>query len=310
MSVGVFTRMKRVKFVSGWETGGTDPADGSVECGDGTAYPLEVTPAQLAEIFYRVKDSKLTGSVTETFDGTVNIIGFSGTPDAALVSGVIATDWDWFVQRGYSTDDVTGFSGMFGSVYTASGGYAGSGSFYDVAADERAMWIPDSAAVDFNGPTHWRTGFSHLFNSTGTANMASMPSWYLAYHDLDGYIFGASASLIFNGRVAWLDDNSSGNPFDPANRLFIGLEFTASDVAYAGLYQISTNNAVVSNTLTTGSLFELELSNSVVLSCPFFCSSNGSGITYSGNIRAVATEWWPYAKAGGAVWNTGTGAKI
>ena len=53
----------RVKYVKGWHTtDGTDPGDGSaVECGEGTAYPLEVTVDQLAEIFYRVKDATWSG---------------------------------------------------------------------------------------------------------------------------------------------------------------------------------------------------------------------------------------------------------
>jgi hypothetical protein len=41
-------------------TGGTDPADGSVECGDGTDYPMLVTLDQLAEIMYRVRKAKIT----------------------------------------------------------------------------------------------------------------------------------------------------------------------------------------------------------------------------------------------------------
>lgn len=71
MSEAVFTAEKRVTFVKGWLTGGTDPADGSVECGDGTIYPMEVTLDQAAEIFYRVKKARITSggfSASGTFE--------------------------------------------------------------------------------------------------------------------------------------------------------------------------------------------------------------------------------------------------
>jgi len=58
----------RVKFRKGWLTGGTDPEDGSVECGDGTAYPMEVNKQQFEGIFYRVKDAWFTsGFVTYNY---------------------------------------------------------------------------------------------------------------------------------------------------------------------------------------------------------------------------------------------------
>jgi hypothetical protein len=69
MPEGVFTRMKRVQFVKGWLTGGTDPADGSVECGDYTDFPIEVTGAtvqdrfdKIAEVYYRVKYAQFTSN--------------------------------------------------------------------------------------------------------------------------------------------------------------------------------------------------------------------------------------------------------
>ena len=61
MAKGVYTRIKRFTFVKGWLTGGTDPADGSVECGDGTPYPMLVTLDQVAEIFYRCRNTKIEG---------------------------------------------------------------------------------------------------------------------------------------------------------------------------------------------------------------------------------------------------------
>jgi hypothetical protein len=303
---GFAAQEQRFELVKGWLTGGTDPADGSVECGDGTHYPLEVTAAQLAEIFYRVKDSKLTGSVTETYDGTSSTLGFSGTPDTALVFGTTTTDYDWFSRRGYSTTDVTGYAGIFGSVYTVSGGSAGSGNFYDVGDDERAMWLPSSTAVNFNGPSAHPTGFSHDVRALGYGILSPAPSWYHAYHDLDGNLFGGGATLEFNGQVAWLDDNASGNPLDPLNRRFLGVRFVIGSSAYYTSFFDTLGGGA---SLAGSAEFELELSNSVVLSCPLYTGVFSEDYTCSGSIRAVATKWWPYkTTAGDPAWNTTTGA--
>jgi len=93
----------RVKFVKGWLTGGTDPADGSVECGDGTAYPIEVTPNQLQKIFYRVRDSEWTGGFFKQDDSfsSFELTTSSVTPTAQLVqSEASGNDTDKSI-RGY-----------------------------------------------------------------------------------------------------------------------------------------------------------------------------------------------------------------
>lgn len=303
----------RVKFVPGYLGAGSPPA-GKVSCGDGTLYPMETTVDQIAEIYYRVKDSVFSGSMTETWDSTVNTVGFSGTPAAELVTGLDDTDADWFCRRGYSAQYVTDCEEYFGAAYPVSAGDTGlSGDFYDVGLSELAMWLPSSSVVEFNGPSSWRTGFHHEFVASGSTPLSALPARYLAYHNIDGFLYGAMASLVFNGRIAWVDDNSSGNPLDPLNRRFLGMEFRATDVAYTGAYDIGTNAASVNNTLSTGVVFELALSNSVVISCPLYCQTNTGDETYSGAIRVTATAWWPYDKTGvGAdpAWNTLTGVKL
>ena len=292
MSKGVFTRMKRVEFVE----------KTSSEVGDGTAFPMEVTLDQLAEIMYRVKDSVFSGSVTEDYTGIINTYGFSGAPTSELVSEATTGVWEWFVRRGYSTGDVSGFAGYFGSSYPVNGD-----NWFDIEDNERGVWAPNVSGV-----SDFRTGYSHLFSSNfETEEIDPSPSHYLAYNTLDGYFSPSIATLVFSREVAWVDVNLSGNPFDPANQLYLGLSFDMQGVFYTTTY-ISSNSATAGNASPTGLSLEIELSGGVVLDCPIYFSSYDAIATYSGSIRCIATEWWPYAKGSPAepVWDSETGVKF
>ena len=118
MSNGVFTRDKRFKWVKGWLTGGTDPADGSVECGDGTAFPMLVTPDQLAEIMYRVRDTSVTGEVVFTtrfpeYGGDPEDPTWTGgywRPDAITTHKVVGTQPDELATYSYFNDGYSAYN--------------------------------------------------------------------------------------------------------------------------------------------------------------------------------------------------------
>jgi len=82
----------RLRFVKGWVTGGTDPEDGSVECGDGTRFPLEVTVEQMMEIHFRVKDAKFTAGAMSVTRGSFEEPAFFELTDVAPTERLI--DWD------------------------------------------------------------------------------------------------------------------------------------------------------------------------------------------------------------------------
>jgi hypothetical protein len=101
---GDFADFKRVTFVKGWLTGGTDPADGSVEVGDGTPFPLIATGAgvaqkldRLAEVLYRVRESRwASGSSTMNYTGESGMT-YSGTltfRDVSYGSTLVETEVD------------------------------------------------------------------------------------------------------------------------------------------------------------------------------------------------------------------------
>jgi hypothetical protein len=168
MSVGqgVFTPELRFKWVKGFV--GTDPEDGSVECGDGTIYPLEVTLDQLAEIMYRVKFAEFTSS---TFKPDLPYVGHGvatgpNTPRVqhAVGSGAFSENYR---MSGYWCLDSTNIEvemgvyedfepsdyalNFLGEAYTSDVyadftaswfGYPESLTFRDISENERGLWVP------------------------------------------------------------------------------------------------------------------------------------------------------------------------
>lgn len=335
MSQGVYTRMKRFEFVKGWVTGGTDPADGSVECGDGTLYPLEATLDQIAEIYHRARDSYLTGSITTTYTSSfdpellaITTTGFTGTPSTDLVeSGVTSEGETTLSQRAYSTGstgDVAGFAQYFGSAYSVNGQ-----DFYDANSELAIHSLPSNS---YNP----RTGLTQDFFATFSEDAVNfypitMPSFYSAYHEIyrnDGYqpqsgiyIYEAYAKFHYSAisigavQIAWIDDNESGNPLDPLNRKFINFSFAFRQSFIYGGNEAYYSTFHSNDTSTTSVNFNIELSTST-LSCPLYAGGGGypafDGITHSGGINLVVTKWWPYAKDSPAVpvWDADTGLKL
>jgi hypothetical protein len=317
MSKGVFTRMKRVEFVE----------KTSSEVGDGTAFPMEVTLDQLAEIMYRVRKSVVYGAITETYDNGIDppsdiTLGVAGTPAANQVEFTSVDDGFgytvyWFVQRGYSTNDPIGWESYFGEPYAVNSIFTAQIPEYEDcsdADDERAMWIPDSSSVGFNNSNDFKTGFSHYLAGTWNGGGDFTYSGYKAYINLGGAVdYTAIANLTFGKQIAWIDENGSGNPYDPLNKIYISLEFNIQGEFYTGEFW-STRLEISVNEYPMNVPFEIELTTGDVISCPMYGNRSISDpdYTYSGSIRATATEWWPYAKDNPAVavWDTDNGAKL
>jgi hypothetical protein len=187
----VTTPNLRFEFVNGWLTGGTDPADGSVECGEFTDFPIEVTGStvrekfdKIAEIYYRVKYAQFTSNelmsigsgegsiVTGVTTGTISprIMtandGGSGY-ESALMSGYWSLDdlglpsaesAIQFLSDQYSID----MGSWFGSVI---GGNTSPLNFRDIKDNENGLFLK---TVDGKNPT-WNkimqtyVGISYFF---------------------------------------------------------------------------------------------------------------------------------------------------
>lgn len=333
MAQGVCTRRRRITFVE---------KDAS-ECGDGTKYPMLATPAQIAEIMYRVKDAWFTsGDILWDYGGgsTTNISAIGGLtvgdPFVKTLAGSVS-----YVERSYALQRVSTWdneSHYFESGYSnpAAVNVGTYDTAFDVGDRERALFFPDKESITdfpFNGintqcpivldttPSNFvfagssyeeytfRCGFNHLLLNEGL--IYPDPYGIVGYPDGDPAQAGDTfTSLVFSGEIAWVDVNGSGNPLDPLNELYIGLSF---GIELSGITLISTQDNLTGTLDPLGCNFVIGLADGVTLSCPLYFDSaiTGSPTTVS-DFVITAQEGFPYAAGVPAtpVWNTATGAKL
>ena len=215
------------------------------------------------------------------------------------------------------------------------------------AVAERAMWA-DRGVYDFTetlstfledagtagsgilkiSSTDFRTGFSCRSSSWADDSTGYVPSIYAPTNTVEDSLGGGSAvpyrfagvELQFSGLVAWVDTNGSENPFDPANELYVGVRLYLLHSINGPDGRFSTDEdwlAGSGSTVDTGGLLKLKLSGS-----GNFATAKIYGIEEAEASPGYlafescsdwvfeATEWWPYAKPGGPVWNSATGAKL
>lgn len=348
-STGVFTRKRRVKFVE--KTAG--------QVGDGTAYPMLVTMAQLAELMHRVRDARWVSGTATTSDGTLeSVVTFTTvTPPTAKVEFELqAGNIDSaYTRRGYvaETNDIApdepmnAYDGSFFSTvdYLTVGGTNGEPTeslAYREAITERSILangFPISAPTEsgyyealatldsylLSSPNDkFKTGFS-FFGTSWTDGFVE-PTIYAPFSTWDDLTVSGSAVpylggmvvISFSGEVAWVDLNSSGSPIDPLNELYVAVFFGVRNSfdGNTGNYSHSSNLSMLYSP-TSGKLADLKLKLSGVgdyLTAAIYGWNDyqgGSGATATATDWIFeATEWWPYAKIGGPVWDSGTGAEL
>lgn len=315
---GVFTRMKRVRFVDGEITTGT-PATGFVACGDGTAYPLEVTLAQIAEIFHRVEDAWFIAGTAYAGTGDPNLEPTYGVTIYASTVGdpgfrSYAPTSSNLLSRGYTTIEEIPpvVIDPLNEPYLKAAYDSGSGVYYrDISDNERGILI-ELILPSWNiGTGNVANAFSFMTESTAYA-LDSFFFYSGSAFDLDPPDFPdyANASVVFTGYVAVVKTNPANSVVAASNRFFLGVEFSARDSLSTLI--ISTNKDSVSGTPTelSGCRYIIRLSGSVDVSCPIYADNTGYPFLGGTDFIHEAQEWFPYAKAAGPVWNSLTGAKL
>jgi len=272
----------RVYYVRGEETSGA-PSSGYVACGAGTEFPLKVTRQELFEIYYRVKDAKFSGSLSAAYAFTTLELLFSTTPPpATYYSG---TTSDVIVQRAYADQgtppaNLTNTKEMWSALHSTPSGILSHGIAIGLTHYAESFSVPLSDyypyGLNVGGTTEWT----------------------------------ARAEIAFGRRVAFVDNAANGNPFDPANDLWIEMSFAAytedSVAAKVDVYTLSTGGA---NEGPSGSL-SIVLSNSTV-TVPLIAEQFSFLVSASSSLSLVATEWWPYETTEGyPAWDANTGLDI
>jgi len=326
--------LRRLNFVEGWITGGT-PIPGGVECGDNTLFPLEVTAKQLYEIMYGVKDAWFTSGSIEALGGSVSVIGSPVVGDP-LISWVYNRETEraysvrrtpsyayakHFLKEGYPT-------GIGSSIYTH--GFEADNKerlmFTGLATSKinlpmSGMPAPYRPYSSYTGDSIYdtltfRCGFHHLVTSSDYTSSPPTDYGFYTYFSGGGSLpdsyNGLESSLVFSGRVAWVDSNGSGDPFDPLNKLYVEMSFVFGGgyASFAPPYYFATQVSITAP-LYQGAVncdLVLQLSNSSVR-CPLYydipiISTLGS----VSDFVITAKKWWPYADyTGSPKFNVDTG---
>jgi len=292
MANSVYTRIKRFEFVNGWLTGGTDPADGSVECGDGTAFPMEVTLDQVAEIFYRVKDAWITeGQVDWDVSNYSVMMRASGAP----ANRSLEIDGVTYQKRGYTILDAYPYNGP---TYDA-----GIGNYYsDIADNENGLW-KDA----WNDPDHV-DAFSFEQddpNSTQGGN----PEWW------GDTGLGVFAKVYRGRRVAVVKLDPADGLYATTNKFYLEIEMYWFDYgvipfgASTNIYNSQGGFGDFSSRAINICNYILRLASGDAI-CPFYFDALGSSNETGNDFIHEPQEWFPYQDGNGNVWNPTTGLPV
>lgn len=316
----VTTPNLRFEFVKGWLTGGTDPADGSVECGPYTAFPLEASLDQIAEIFYRVKSAQFT-------ENTLFVDGISSGVTAGTISPrVMYSDSggglsDNYLMSGYWSFDEDPFDiypaalPYFGDQYTENYWDAISSvttNFRDIADNEIGLWLPRGETTQQPkwNITSDQLGIVNAFSwysisATGTVTQPSIPiPWISQFVDPDVIYEQLEMTVAFTGRIGVVYGGFEGEIYHPNNQFFLEMDIIGA-MQGAGLY--FNAGTIESGYNATDASYTMRLNSGDVS-----CQLNSTNADLIGEIVHEATEWFPYAKDNPAVpvWDFETGAKL
>ena len=290
MANAVYTRIKRFEFVNGWMTGGTDPEDGSVECGDGTAFPMEVTLDQVAEIFYRVKDAWITeGQVDWEVSNYAVMMRASGAP----TNRSLEIDGVTYQKRGYT---ILGAYPYNGPTYDA-----GIGNYYsDIADNENGMW-KDA----WNNPDHV-DAFS--FEQDDPNNMqGGDPEWW------GDTGLGVYAKVYRGKRVAVVKLNPTDGLYAATNKFYLEIEMYWQDY---GVVPFGGSTNIYDGGFGDFSSYAVLICNYILklasgdATCPIYFAASGSTNETGNDFLHVPQEWFPYQDGNGNVWSPTTGLLV
>jgi hypothetical protein len=319
MSVGIFTRNKRVTFIKAQWYDPDIPYEETMLLYPDSGFVL-VTLDQVAEIFYRVKDAWFTGGSVDFGSGdTIQLSGYD--PEPALVYAGTA-DNPAYARGWYTIHDVpASMDSYFDEAYDPAFSGVSPIRYVREVISEYGMWTPDvylssppsypedwfvDSLLEPHIPILWNgCGLTHYvwgLSPTGTPTSYGFYEVWdydgeVTYKPVGAYVEPQYEEVYYTGE----------SPLDPNGELYVLIEFALYIEAEGPLELIRTYK-IEGTDSQWPSDFVIQLSNST-LTIPLW----GEFVSYgSTDFVLTAKEWWPYAKDDPAtpVWNTNTGEKL
>ena len=298
MSKGVFTRSKLFTFVKGMVTNGTPP-EGVVACGSGTSYPVVATLDQIAEMFYRVRNTKITGYEVyqehanyPTLNSKYWALFNSNNIPATNVVRAQGIDFRRGIYLLYDADsNLNGWvANHYGAVYQDV-----YGTKYADAKDELAMWPPYGASPQ-NMHHHSSNYFFEETDNYGPYSKRELPANYGGSVNF----FPGSVTFAFPRTVAYVGGDY---PFSAGVTLYPYITFRDN---------YWNHTSVFGGEVSSDGYAEVVLSSGTLFIPIYLQPLSGYSAQLVTAPRLEVTEWWPYAKGSPAVpvWDKDTGLKL
>tara|TARA_B110000495_G_scaffold203492_1_gene227480 strand:- start:16541 stop:17575 length:1035 start_codon:yes stop_codon:yes gene_type:complete len=307
-----------VKYLRGWLTGGTDPADGSVEVGDRTAYPLEVSVQQMEAINYRIRQVEVDSCSLETsYSGTTYEYYFNPPTLPQSPNSQYYSSGDFEVHYHDGRVIIANTEALANSsidIYSAASYHSAPYEVGAAATLTSSYWVADptsefgifASTAAIGGGFGDGIGMFVNSNRNGIGGAPYTAPTVGAYYTVDGSGPGEDRLTVSLGpEVAFIDTTGSGDPLDPGNQLWLAAAIGDSS---RGAYGIQFGSNRTYNNCGT---FTLDLSGVSLgdVSCSLYLRRSGYTVTTSLDIVATPSSWWPYAdKAGLDAWSATTGA--
>jgi len=311
-----------VKFKQGWLTGGTDPANGSVECGDGTAYPLEVTVAQMEAINYRIRQVEVDSCSLETsYSGTTYEYYFNppSLPQDPINQYAASGDFEVYYYDGRavlastealveSSVDIFSADSYHGAPYEVGAAATLASSFW--SADPTSEFSLFASTAQIGGGYGKGVGMLTTCNLDTSGGAPYTAPTVGAYYTTDGdtdYPKAQWLQITLNPEVAWINTTGSGDPLDPGNQLWLSADILNDESSGVGNAIQFSNTGAYADCGT----FSLDLSGVSLgeVSCSLYLTRFGYTVTTALDIVATPSSWWPYADLAGLdAWSATTGA--
>ena len=305
-----------------------EPSDIGTEVGDGTAFCMRVTPKQLAALLYKVKETQFDEL---SFSGEIDTAASTITLDF-IFPGLVANEdqryfdetsvWSrimnrgGFITDGYGETEEIFLHALGRDRSNFSDSYEMGFARYADMENELGRFAygngesPHIGAFNPPPPTSSRRITSvGYFQASPPPN--SYPYAYYQFYDksdsstTDGHMSADIFAVIGTQteasptRCAYIDNAGNGDPFDPANELW--LEASIGATADFSIEVRSLKSSTL--TMTEVGEYQFDFGEGSILD-PVTVKLYGGAASYTISTNPInmtqrATEWWPYAKVDG-----------